>query len=83
MERAALAALGGLQTDLSPSEVFRLVQALTTVDPEKTTTCIIKGEFAVEFGAAVVLPDTDQARAVGADALKDARLQGGCRDGSG
>lgn len=82
MERAALAALGGLQTDLSPSEVFRLVQALTTVDPEKTTTCTIKGEFAVEFGAAVVLPDTDQALAVGADALKDARLQGGCRDGS-
>lgn len=83
MERAALAALDGLQTDLSPSEVFRLLQALTTVDPAKATTCIIGGTFAVEFGAAVVYPDTEQARAVGADARDDARLQGGCRDGSG
>lgn len=83
MEEAALAALGGLQTDLSLSEVFRLVQALTTVDPEKTTTCIITGTFGVEFGASVVYPDLAQAEAVGADARDDARLQGGCRDGSG
>ena len=83
MERAALAALGGVQTDLSPSEVFRLVQALTTVDPAQATTCIIGGEFGVEFGAAVVHPDFEQARVVGADARQDARLQGGCRDGSG
>jgi LCP family protein required for cell wall assembly len=83
MERTALAALDGLQTDLSLSEVFRLVQALTTVDPARATTCIIGGDFGVEFGAAVVYPDFDQAEAVGADALEDARLQGGCRDGSG
>jgi LCP family protein required for cell wall assembly len=83
MEHAALAALGGLQTDLSPSEVFRLVQALTTVDPGTTTSCIITGDFGVEYGASVVYPDLEQARAVGADARDDARLQGGCRDGSG
>lgn len=83
MERATLAALGGVQTDLSPSEVFRLLQALTTLAPGKATSCIIGGEFVVEFGAAVVDPDIEQARAVGADALEDARLQGGCRDRSG
>jgi len=83
MEEATLAALGGLETDLSPSEVFRLVQALTTVAPGKAATCIITGEFGVEFGASVVYPDTAQARAVGNDAREDARLQGGCRDGAG
>lgn len=83
MESAALAALGGLQSDMSPSEVFRLLQALTTIDPERTTACIIGGTFGEEFGAAVVLPDEVQAEAVGADARDDARLQGGCRDGSG
>ena len=83
MESAALAALGGLQTDMSPSEVYRLLQALTTVDPRRTTGCIIGGTFEVRFDASVVIPDLDQAEAVGRDAKDDARLQGGCRDGSG
>lgn len=83
MERVTLSALAGLETDLSPSEAYRIVQALTTIDPRRTTTCIIGGTFEDEFGAAVVIPDEDQARAVGEDARKDARLQGGCRDGSG
>ena len=83
MERVALSALGGLQTDLSPSGVYRLVQALTTIDPRRTTACIIRGTFGVEGEAAVVYPDEAQARAVGTDAKDDARLQGGCRDGSG
>lgn len=83
MERVALSALSGLQTDLSPSEVYRIVQALTTIDPRRTTACIIGGTFEVAFDAEVVIPDEDQARAVGEDARDDARLQGGCRDGSG
>jgi LCP family protein required for cell wall assembly len=83
MERMALSALGGLETDLSPTEVYRLLQALTTVDPRTVEACTIGGRFGVEFGASVVYPDLAQARAVGADARRDARLQGGCRDGSG
>ncbi|PKH44328.1 transcriptional attenuator, LytR family [Nocardioides alpinus] len=83
MEGAALAALGGLSTDMSPAAVYRLLQALTAVDPERTAGCIIGGTFGVEFGAAVVYPDEAQARAIGDDARDDARLQGGCRDGSG
>lgn len=83
MERVALAALEGMETDLSPSAAYRLLQALTTVDPARTDACIIRGEFGVEFGADVVYPDAEQARAVGADARDDVRLQGGCRDGNG
>jgi LCP family protein required for cell wall assembly len=83
LEGVALSALGGLETDMTPSEVYRLVQALTTVDPRRTSGCIIGGTFADRGGAAVVIPDLDQAAAVGADAADDARLQGGCRDGSG
>lgn len=83
MERVALAALDGLETDLSPSAAFRLLQALTTIDPARTDACIIGGDFGVEFGADVVYPDRAQARAVGADARDDVRLQGGCRDGTG
>jgi hypothetical protein len=80
MEGVALSAIGGLETDMSPSEVYRLIQALTTVEPGRTEGCIITGTFAVVGDADVVLPDLAQARAVGADAEADARLQGGCRD---
>jgi len=83
MEAVTLSALGGLQTDMSPPQVYRLLQALTTVDPRRTDACIVVGTFGVENGAAVVHPDVEQARAVGRDAQDDARLQGGCRDGSG
>ena len=81
MEKVALSALGGLQTDMTPSGVYRLVQALTTIDPGRTSGCIITGTFETVGDAEVVLPDEDQARAVGRDA-RDAKLQGGCRDGS-
>lgn len=83
MEGVALSALGGLETDMSPAEVYRLVQALTLVDPGRTTGCIITGTFGTEDGASVVYPDLAQARAVGDDARDDARLQGGCRDDTG
>ena len=83
LERVTLSALGGLDTDLSPSEAFRVVASLTTIDPARTDACIIRGRFGEEAGgAAVVYADETQASAVGADATDDVRLQGGCRDGS-
>ncbi|MDR7255376.1 LCP family protein required for cell wall assembly [Nocardioides sp. BE266] len=82
MEDVALSALSGLQTDMTPSEVYRLVQALTVIDPRRTDGCILTGTFDTIGDAAVVIPDPDQAEAVGRDALDDMRLQGGCRDGS-
>lgn len=80
MERTTLAAIGGLETDLSPGELYRFAQALTLVEPRKVTTCVVGGEAGVEYGASIVYPDRAQARALGDDAREDARLQGGCRD---
>lgn len=83
LERITLSAVAGLDTDLSPSEAFRIIAALTVIDPARTDACIIRGTFGEEFDADVVYADRTQARAVGADAEEDVRLQGGCRDGRG
>jgi LCP family protein required for cell wall assembly len=81
LEATTIAALAGLETDLSPAAAYRIIQALTTIDPRRTQACIITGEPTTVGGASVVIPDEAQARAVGADAEDDVRLQGGCRDG--
>jgi LCP family protein required for cell wall assembly len=82
MEVATLAALGGLQTDLSPVELYRFAQAVTGIDPSRTTACVVGGTpFVTDGGASVLQPDQEQARALGEDARDDARLQGGCRAG--
>ena len=80
VEGAALAALEGLETDLSPGEIYRLLQALTQVVPREVAACVVGGDPGVEFGASIIYPDRAQARALGDDARDDARLQGGCRD---
>lgn len=82
MEGVALSALAGLETDMTPGAVYRLVQSLTTIEPRRTAACIVGGTFERVGEADVVIPDEAQARAVGRDALDDMRLQGGCRDGS-
>lgn len=80
MEAATLAAIGGLETDLDPIELYRFAQAVTMIDPSRTTACVIGGEpYTTELDAQVLLPDTEQARALGDDAEDDATLQGGCR----
>ena len=79
MERATLAALGGLESDLAPTDLYRLAQAVTQIDPAQVTGCIVggtPGETGV--GAQIIYPDTVQARRLGADAEEDARLEPGC-----
>jgi LCP family protein required for cell wall assembly len=81
MESATLSAIGGLETDLSPGQLYRLAQALTLVEPRLVTSCVIGGTpFTTSGGAQVIDPDVEQARALGRDARDDAHLQGGCRD---
>jgi LCP family protein required for cell wall assembly len=81
MEAATLAAIGGLETDLDPLELYRFAQAVTLIDPSRTTACVIGGSpYTTEGGAQVLLPDTEQSLALGDDAEDDATLQGGCRD---
>lgn len=80
MERGALAAIGGVETDLGPAEMYRLAHFLTTVDPKRVDTCVIVGDFVTipASGAQVVDLDRAMARRVGADAQDDFRLQQGC-----
>jgi polyisoprenyl-teichoic acid--peptidoglycan teichoic acid transferase len=78
MERVTSSALGGLQTDLPPTDLYRLAQAVTQVDPEKVTGCIVTGTFAIRFGGSVIIPDHPLAKRLGRDADEDAELDPGC-----
>ncbi len=64
-----------LHTDLPPSELFRLAQAVAQVDPSKVTTCVVQGGIGDIGGASVVLPYTDQAARLGDRARNDATLE--------
>ncbi|HET6693308.1 MAG TPA: LCP family protein [Pedococcus sp.] len=78
MERGTLAALAGLETDLPPTELYRLAQAVTQVETRRVTVCVIGGTPGEVEGQSVVFADERQARRLGADAKRDARLQRGC-----
>jgi polyisoprenyl-teichoic acid--peptidoglycan teichoic acid transferase len=79
MERITSSAIGGLQTDLPPTDLYRLAQAITQVDPKKVTGCIITGRFATREGSSVIIPDHPLAQRLGRDAAKDAELDPGCQ----
>ncbi len=74
VSRGVLSAIQHLHTDLPPSELFRLAQAMSQVDPAKVTTCVVQGGIGDKGGASVVLPFVDQARRFGDDARKDATI---------
>jgi polyisoprenyl-teichoic acid--peptidoglycan teichoic acid transferase len=75
MERITLTALGGLETDLPPADLYRLAQALTQVDPAKVTGCLVTGSpFTTAGGALVIDPDVAQAHRLADDAFRDATL---------
>jgi polyisoprenyl-teichoic acid--peptidoglycan teichoic acid transferase len=81
MERVTSSALGGLETDLPPTDLYRLAQAVTQVDPEKVTGCIVTGRFETlgEEDASVVIPNHGLARRLGSDAEDDATLHPDCQ----
>ena len=64
-----------LHTDLPPTELFQLAQAVAQVDPSKITSCVVQGGIGNIAGASVVLPYTDQARRLGDRARNDATLE--------
>jgi LCP family protein required for cell wall assembly len=64
-----------LHTDLPPTELFQLAQAVAQVDPSKITSCVVQGGIGTIAGASVVLPYTDQARRLGDRARNDATLE--------
>ena len=75
IERGVLTVLAHLRTDLPPTELFRLAQAMAQVDPAKITGCVVQGGIGNIGGASVVLPFTGQARRYGNDARKDATIR--------
>lgn len=79
IEGGAMAALQGLSTDLPPTELYRLAQAVTQIRPDRVTTCVLPGtDETTEGGGAVLIPDDDAAQRIGDDVRDDARVDRGC-----
>ncbi len=78
MERGVLSATRNLYTDLSPTEIYRLAQGATRVDPERFHGCVVNGSYGFVNGASIVFPNREQARRIASDARADAELDGGC-----
>ena len=80
MEDVTLAALGGLETNLAPTDLYRLAQAVTQVDPNRVTGCLVLGTpFTTQGGGEVIRADRPLAQRLGRDADRDATLDPGCQ----
>jgi LCP family protein required for cell wall assembly len=77
LERGAWAAMQRLETDLPPTELYRLAQLLTMVRPDRVTRCVVPGRIGTAGAKSVVFADRAAARRLGADA-RDARIDDGC-----
>ncbi|GEP37937.1 hypothetical protein NPS01_16000 [Nocardioides psychrotolerans] len=75
MESGVMTVMKNLHTDLPPSELFRLAQAIAQVDPAKVTGCVVQGGIGDIGGASVVLPYVDQARSYGDQSRDDATIE--------
>lgn len=78
MERGVWAAVRHMNTDLRPSELYRLAQAGVGLDPRKMRGCVVQGGVGYAGSASVVFPDVGQARRIGDDVRRDATLDHGC-----
>ncbi len=78
MERAVLSVTRHMNTDLRPSELYRLAQAATAVRPARMRGCVLLGGVGYAGAASVVFPDLAQARRIADDVRRDATLDRGC-----
>lgn len=79
LEQGTLSVLAGLETDLSPNELYRLAQALTLVRPDRVALCVVTGTDAVGADAAQVIElDEAAVRRIGADVVDDLRYDRTC-----
>jgi polyisoprenyl-teichoic acid--peptidoglycan teichoic acid transferase len=78
MEDVTFAALGGMETDLAPTDLYRLAQAVTQVDPNRVTGCLVLGTPITRGGAQVIRADKQLAHQLGNDADLDATLDPDC-----
>ena len=75
IERGVLSVMDNVDTNLSPSELFEIAQAVAQVDPGKMSRCVVPGGIGNIGGASVVIPNTSTARRYGDDARKDATIK--------
>ncbi|RYU10017.1 LCP family protein [Nocardioides iriomotensis] len=78
MERGVLSVVRNMNTDLKPSQLYKLAQAGTRVEQRKLRGCVVLGGIGTVNGASVVFPSYSQARRIGRDVRNDARLDHGC-----
>jgi polyisoprenyl-teichoic acid--peptidoglycan teichoic acid transferase len=78
MERGVYSAVKNLNTNLRPSELYRLAMAVASINPAKVKGCVVQGGTGYVGAASVVFPDVAQARRYGNDARNDATLNRGC-----
>ena len=78
MERAVFSATQNMNTDLPPSKLFILAQALADLKPQQFTGCVIGGSTGYVGAASVVFPNIGQAQSIARRARNDATLNGGC-----
>jgi hypothetical protein len=80
VESMAVAALSGLQTDASPVDLYRLLNALMSIDTSRTQGCVLVGSEAQDAsGNQIIVPDERLARRLGHEAVGDATFESGCR----
>ena len=65
VEASVLRALGVLDTNLGPTELYRLAQAVAQVDLANVTTCVLSGTPGTVNGAQIIYVDSGQAAAPG------------------
>ena len=75
LEGGVLTVMKHTSTDLPPSELFRIANAVAQVDPKKITSCVVQGSIGNINGASVVLPYTEMARSFGDQARNDATIE--------
>jgi polyisoprenyl-teichoic acid--peptidoglycan teichoic acid transferase len=75
IEQGVALAMKNLATNASPAELYKLARAVAVVKPSKITSCVVQGGIGDINGASVVLPYTDQAKALGDEARDDATLE--------
>ena len=78
MERGLLAVVRNMDTDLRPAELYRLAQAITSIEPKRLEGCVLRGSTGYAGAASVVYPDRAQASRIGDDTRKDGTLDGRC-----
>jgi LCP family protein required for cell wall assembly len=83
VETMALSAIDGIDTDdASPLDLYRLLNALTSVDRGKTQGCVLVGdEKTLPDGNQVIVPDDELAEQLGDEARDDATFESDCPSG--